>query len=281
MRQRALWLTIAPVLFVTSTLALEPGANPGVIFDLELSNLTSAAPSVSNLHYAIEGHDVKVTMANATGGTSDMIFHGAKQEMVIINHANKTYMVMDKATVDQMVSQLGGVMAQMQEAMKNMPPEQRAAMEKMMAGRLGGAAPAAEPVVMHNTGEHGTEAGYAAVRWEATRGGRKIREMWVASWSSIHGAAEAQAAMSAMAEYGKSMMESLSKSGLPIGRSIDDSLFQFQALNGFPVVTREFGDDGKATSETTLKGARQETIPASEFQPPAGYHQQQLPGRGR
>ena len=56
-----------------------------------------------------------------------MIFDGTAQVMRTIDDEAKTYTEMTKADVEKLSGQMSGAMAQMQEQMKNMPPEARAA----------------------------------------------------------------------------------------------------------------------------------------------------------
>ena len=51
-------------------------------------------------------------------------------------------------------------------------------------------------------------------------------------------------------------------------------------MNGFPVVTREFGESGELEGETTLRDARRETFESGTFEPPSGYKRQQIMGGG-
>ena len=62
--------------------------------------------------------------------------------MVMLDKAKNKYQEIDEQTMDQMAHQMSGAMAQMDAAMKNMPPEQRAMMEKMMKGKMPQAAAA-------------------------------------------------------------------------------------------------------------------------------------------
>jgi hypothetical protein len=48
------------------------------------------------------------------------------------------------------------------------------------------------------------------------------------------------------------------------------------AMNGFPVVTREFADDGSLESETVLRSARREQLDPVEFDPPPGYDREDM-----
>lgn len=74
---------------------------------------------------------------------SKMLFKDGKQEIVIIDHASKTYMVMDDAAakrMEQQVSaaqqQMSAMMQQMQKQMENMSEEQRAQMQALMGNRM-------------------------------------------------------------------------------------------------------------------------------------------------
>jgi hypothetical protein len=88
-----------------------------------------------------ETHQIQITpqrmRTEVTGpnGPTTVVFDGAKQVLIMINTPRKSYSELTKAEADQMGAQLSGAMAQMQEALKNLPPEQRAQMEAMMKGR--------------------------------------------------------------------------------------------------------------------------------------------------
>ena len=54
---------------------------------------------------------------------------------LMINHDDKTYTVIDEATLEQIGSRMSAAMTKMEAQLAQMPPEQRAMMEKMMQGR--------------------------------------------------------------------------------------------------------------------------------------------------
>jgi hypothetical protein len=95
----------------------------------------------STTNGASETHQIQITSqrmrADVAGpnGATTVVFDSTKQVLYMINPGRKTYNEMTKADAAQMGSQLSGAMAQMQEAMKGMSPEQRAQMEAMMKGR--------------------------------------------------------------------------------------------------------------------------------------------------
>src|SRR3954454_1542630 len=69
------------------------------------------------------------------GGGEVVIFDGTRDVMMMIDDANKSYSEMTRADADALGGQVSAAMSQMQEAMKNMPPEQRAQVEAAMKGR--------------------------------------------------------------------------------------------------------------------------------------------------
>jgi hypothetical protein len=86
----------------------------------------------------IEPTRMRTEIANQNGATQVVVFDGNKQTLYMIDPAAKTYSEMTKADVDAAGARLGGAMAEMQKALESMPPAQRAQMEAMMKGRLGG-----------------------------------------------------------------------------------------------------------------------------------------------
>ena len=70
-----------------------------------------------------------------------------------------------KKTMKQMAQQMSGMMAQMQAAMKNMPPEQRAMMEKMMKGKMPQAA-APAPKTVYTAKGGGSVKGFSCTKYE-------------------------------------------------------------------------------------------------------------------
>ena len=89
----------------------------------------------------------------------------------------KTYTEMTKADLDRVSGQMAGAMAQMQEQMKNMPPEARKRMEATMQGRgmPGGAGVAARTEYK----KVGTDkvGKWTCDKYEGTRDGEKVAEL--------------------------------------------------------------------------------------------------------
>lgn len=259
MKQLLIALMLVP--FAAAAVPHAAAPNPGVVFELEIVSQPGAAPQV--VQTAVEGVNARVHAS----AQSDVIYRGAQREMLLLDHASKTFTVFDEAAMKKMAATLGPMMAQMEQAMKNMPESQRAQMEQLMKGRMGGAG-AAAPVVIKATNERSTQNGFSTVKYEVTRGGVKIQEIWVTPWASIDGFKEAQPVLESMAEFFKGMLDGMKT--LANDASLA-SMSQMKELAGYPVVTQSFDAAGKPTARSSLKSIKRQAVAASEFEPPAGY----------
>jgi hypothetical protein len=161
------------------------------VFETELVSKPGATPEL--LTTSIEGVNARTRLS----GQADVIYRGAAREVLLVNHGTKSVTVMDEASMKQMSAQLGQMMAQMEQMMKSMPEAQRAQMEQMMRGRMGGAA-AEAPLEIRATTERSTQNGFATVKHEVRRGAVKTQDIWVTPWTNIDGFKEAQPVMESM-----------------------------------------------------------------------------------
>jgi hypothetical protein len=161
----------------------------------------------------------------------------------------------------------------MEEKLAQLPPEQRAMVEKMMQGQMGaqmqggmlGGAP--QPQRIEAEGSQKVES-YSCKKYGVYRGTEKTSEILVAPADEVGAAAEALDAIRAMARFSETMLESFKDS--PLAGMIDNPYQVLSEIDGFPVVTREF-EGGRATEETVLKSANRESLDAGLFKPPADY----------
>lgn len=122
--------TLAAVCAAVSTAAAADG-----VLVVE-SSTVNGTPRTTQVQ--IERTRMRTEIAGQNGTTQVVVFDGAKQILYMIDPVAKTYSEMTKADVDAAGAQMGDAMAQMQKALEGMPPAQRAQMEAMMKGRLGG-----------------------------------------------------------------------------------------------------------------------------------------------
>lgn len=183
----------------------------------------------------------------------------------ILDHAKKTYTVIGKAEIAQLVD----MMKQLEQAMASMPPEAR----QMMQGRMGGG-PAATTV---DTGERATVAGKSCKIFRTTVQGKPTAEMCMADASTIDLPAADRATMTAAMAWSKELTDALASG--PMARFADSSPFR---AGMFPVRSTIIAADGsRKTSE--FVGVSNAAIAADMFTVPATYKEQKLNmgGRGR
>ena len=221
----------------------------------------------------IEPNRIRTEVAGPDGSTQVVVFDGAKQVLYMINPAAKSYSMMTKAEVDAAGAQLGDAMAQMQAALKDMPPAQRAQIEAMMKGR-------------------GLPAGLGAPRTEYRRNGTSKVSKWTCDvYESFQNDAKtgelctvsptALGFTPADFEVTRQLAEFLR--GLIPGAA--DQLFQVgstqQGFSGVPV--RRVSSAGGQQTTSELTAVSRETFPDSLFAVPEGFTQTASPfgGRGR
>ena len=256
----------------------------GVVFEIETQDHDQSPPRVDSMEVAAEGRNLKMEISSGRSSTrGDMVFRGDRREMVVIDHDSKSYMVMDREQLQALAGQVSGAMSQIQEALKNVPEDQRAIVEQMMKQRLPQPpqqAPRRPASELKKTGERATHSGYPCIKYEVLLEGRKLRELWVTDWDNLEGSAEMASTFEELADFFREMMDSISSlSGgagpLPFG--VGDNFFEhMKDLDGFPVVTKEFREDGSLEGEAALRSAKRQTIDPDAFEPPAGYKRQQM-----
>lgn len=272
--KRRLLSIVFTTLFSGSVLA-------GVVFEIEVTDHTGSDPVSEQTTAVSDGTNFKMEIpAERNGQAGDMIYRGDRREMVIVDHDDKSYMVMDEETMQRLGGQINQAMKQMEEAMKNVPPAQREMMERMMKERMPQMMSQSVPKFeVRKTDESNSVNGYDALRYDMLRDGRKVREMWVADWDEIEGGEEAAKAFEDMASFFQDMMDSLSSmSSMPgMADAMGDNPFsRMKEIGGFPVLTRELSDGGSLESESVLRSATRRDVDPAEFEPPAGYKRRSM-----
>jgi Domain of unknown function (DUF4412) len=193
----------------------------------------------------------------------------------IVEMDEKRYTTLDREGIERLSGQISEARKQMQARMANMPPEQRAMVEKMMGSMA--SSTAETPRVVKATARTESAAGQSCKVWEVTVDGKKEEELCVVAPSALPGGTEMMTTMRELGDLFKSFMQSLDKAGG--NNAINDAWRDLQTVNGIPIITRMF-DEGKATHEIRLTTVRSESVPASSFTVPAGFKQRTLDPRG-
>lgn len=254
----------------------------GVVFEIESKD--QGTQKVTTSRASVEGRHFKMEIDTSGGsGKSEMIYRGDRREMVMVDHEDKSYFVLDMETVKELAGDLGEAMNQIEEALANVPEGQRAALEKMMKERMPQLSKAASPKSeLAKTGERANQAGYACVKYEVSQDDRKVREMWVTDWDNVDGGEEVAGMFREMSGFLQEMLGAFQSASGAMGgfvTRIADNMFEHMAeIDGFPVVTREF-EDGRLDSEATLTSTARRDLDPAAFEPPPGYEKRQMVGR--
>lgn len=251
----------------------------GVVYEIEVTG-PDGAEMVSDSTFSVQDNLVKVVGADAGEKfNGEMIFRGDRREMLVVNHDEMSYLVMDEATIQQLAAQVNEAMAAMEQALASVPEGQREKFRQMMQSKMPNAGAERVPSELRNTGESDTIRGYPCVRYEIWRGGIRTRELWVTDWSNVEGGEQVAAGFQEMADFFKQMLDGLSAMGDMGGFSegfTDSSFEHLKEMNGFPVVSREYDENGALQGMAALKSATLQTLDPADFEPPTNYKRQDL-----
>jgi hypothetical protein len=189
----------------------------------------------------------------------------------IIDDTDKTYVMFDKATMEQLAKKISDAMEKMKAQLAQLPAEQRAQMEQMMPGLSGNDRKWTVEVV--DTGKSDKVDGRACRVWDIKREGVLDDQWCVVPYSALPGKENFAAAFANFAKVFEEMAKSV-----PMMAGMMTNEFSAQSkVNGFPVRSRGYDEGKLGDDEQVMKVWREETIPAAIFEIPAGYKQKQMP----
>ena len=187
---------------------------------------------------------------------------GGRDRMVMLDTAKNEYMEIDKATMDKMAQQFQGAMGQMEAMMAKMKPEQRAAMEKALKGKLptASAAPAEKTVYSAKGGS--SVNGFSCTKYDGTRGGAKVSEICAAAPSALRFTPTDFQVFDRMRDFTAPMMKMAANS--PFGATAGFTGFTDPGFSGIPVSHTTFSA-GKPTTKTEVKSIKSASFSNSDF----------------
>jgi hypothetical protein len=187
--------------------------------------------------------------------------------------------------MQQMGAQISGAQAQMQARLAQLPPEQRAQIEALMASRgLGGApgaragGPPAQPQIAYvKTGNSKTVGNWRCDFYRKTRNGEQEEDVCLAPIGSAGLSAADFQVLDRMSSF---MAPMTSSPMVPrndfMGWNAMNKAVGFQAV---PLDTLLY-DNGKPSAEDAVTKIERTTIPASTFELPAGLTKREMGGPG-
>lgn len=238
-------------------------ASAGVYIELVDHVISSDKTELSQKMYVQDGRGRFVDVE----GRVTLIKDGT---LYAIDDVDKSYVVVDKATLELLAKKIAVAMEEMKEQLAKLPPEQRAQMEEMVPGMSG--KERTWTVEAIDTGKSDKVDGRACRVWDIRREG-KLDDQWcVVPYSALPGKENLSAVFANFAR----VFEEMAKSVPMLSGMISNEFGAQATVNGFPVRSRPYENGRLGDIEQLMRVWREEAIPASMFNVPAGYRQKQM-----
>ena len=228
----------------------------GVIFS---QGLTWESTTTLPIDSSKEIHSVSYYLPHMMKQTAEgnaTIFRLDKDLFIRVDNKLKQYSEMTFAELESEAKQASGEldarMAEMKKRLESMPPEQRKMVEQMMGDRLKGGSKDAR-VEVTKTSETKTISGYTCTKYVIKEDDKDFATIWTTAGISGFSAMKDD-----FKEFSQRIMSMLPSSGAKIAA-------QMKQIDGFPIQSKIGG------MNITVNKIEERSIPASEFEPPAGY----------
>lgn len=269
--------TLIAVTFVLSSL-FGSVAFAGSILELATTEYALDPPVLGTVEITTEGKSSRVEITSISSNESGgLIFNGARHEVIAIDHDRQEYYVITQEQMNQMAGQVEQAMQQMEAALAELPPEQRALARQMMESNMPNRKTDTSNTVLRATGQTDTIAGYECDNFDVMKGEEKVRDICITPWDDFPEGQEVAGAMQELGKFFASMREAFSRSGgLDLMSRQQDLIGYMKELNGYPVRSRDYNAAGELESESILTAARNGDVDPALFEPPAAYRKQAL-----
>jgi hypothetical protein len=211
----------------------------------------------------IEKDRIRIQM-DRTEEYSVIIFRQDKQVMWMINESKKEYMALTKEDLEKFKKQMDNAQNMMSEQLKNLPPEQREMMEKMMQSQMQQMASAEKPKIEYKKAGQEKIDQWQCTKYEGYIDGTKKNDIWAASWSTIGFSAEDFQGLKHMGEFFEVLNQEV------------EEFYNLETFQGLPVQTNDY-EEGKLVMKTRIKEITSKNSDASLFELPSGFTKKDLP----
>ncbi len=213
-------------------------------------------------------------------GTRSVLFLSkGGNRLVLIDKARNEYREIDQATIQQMTQMMQGAVLQMQTQMKNMSPEQRAAMERMMGAVVNPPGTTVATTTYTPKGS-GTVNGFRCTNYDGGRAGTKMAEICAATPADLKLSAADFQVVQKLQEFAGTMVAALENTPMASFVSVDQ--IAPKGINGYPVQVTSF-TNGKATTRQSVKSVADAALTDAEFSTGSAtkVDMPTMPGMGR
>ena len=261
---------------------------PGLIMAIALSaqivsadvriemNTKNASGKLSDSSVILaKGDNIRIDNEGRSSNDTSMIFRD--NQIVVLNHDEKTYMVIDEQMMKKVNTQMSDAMKKMEETLSKMPPQQREMVRKMMQSTMGKMSQTQtqdeSDKIRVVKGKKSKWQTYSCTEYKIYKADVQIQEVCSASINQIDNSKEIIDAFKKMAKAMKKMTESLKS--IPFVKAIDNPMSYMQDIEGFPVYSKSLRK-GKMTKEVFMKSAESKNLNSSLFEAPKDYKRKKI-----
>jgi hypothetical protein len=196
-----------------------------------------------------------------------VIVDAAGTKMTMVDDNAKSYVDITEEDMKKFRGQLEAMRGQMQERLKNLPPEQRQKMEALMA-KMGNGAAGAKPekhvFKFDSMGQKKTVNGMSCQMFKVSRDGKAYEQDCISPWSA---GLLKKSDFESMRKFGQEMAQGMGMKGGGTGQLFED----MDQYPGIPISRVHLGDDGTSGEEDQIKSITRGSIAAARFAVPTGY----------
>lgn len=253
---------------------------------LGMPKMASAGWMIEQIEYANLGAEGTKTLQyisknrlKTVGDGNTFIMDFAKNLFIATDQENRVYW---SGTVDAYVQEVKTFQQasndlareQMEEAMKEMPPDQRKSVEDLLHQmRSSNASSPPQPaakrpaVKIEPTTETATIAGQQATKIMVYADGKPYQEVWLAKGLTLKADLDLKRLRGLQAQLTQAIM-----ADIPNRQAVEEDPAYEQLLEqGYPIKIVELGEGGEPESVTEVVRLNKRDIPDREFQVPEGY----------
>jgi len=208
-------------------------------------------------------------MRSDVDGNISVILDPGAGTMTMVDHGQRSFTRLTRADIEKLGGAVNAAMAQMEQALANLPPEMRSQVQGMVGGSLPGMG-GMPSVQVVETGQRGNVAGHACSVYQTRMDGKAINESCMGSLSALDALSSADrnvldGAFTMMQELAEGLAQG------PMAQMIDLSTFQSGMI---PLRMTNIENGRRASSE--FSGIDTSALPADNFAVPAGYREEKL-----
>lgn len=220
--------------------------------------------AVARSVFSLEPGRLRIETRTEEGETTLVIFHADQSVVWIIDPTEGRYYEMTPAKVAEVRPQMEAAQKEMSAELAKMPPEQRRALEQMMA-QMGQGVGTPTPATVRVVGRGERVGSFDCVHYEVLRSGQRTEEVWAAPLEQLQLQREELETLAALSR----LFEPLGSQG-PVSQLSGLTTIQGgERVEGFPVRTLSY-DNGQAYREEVVVRAERQSFDAKLFELPPG-----------